>query len=172
MAADPGAGLLGSLELPAALNGRGGPIVPKSMDANIFALPAPGFSSSEESSSLSDPTTDHSSSSGLTRLGRPPGPVGWVVNGDAAGGLVAWVRRWNGLVDSEDEEAADCSAASFLRNGFLVSAWGEAVSACGEVTLGGVDTGGVVGRVEEGIGALRGGDLSVSSSWLIVGVLA
>jgi len=90
-APDPGAGLLGSLPapLPVALNGRGGPIVPKSIDANIFALPAPGFSSSEESSSLSDPATDHSSSSGLTRLIRPPGPVGWVVNGDAADGLVA-----------------------------------------------------------------------------------
>lgn len=68
-----GAGLLGFDATPAADNGRGGPIVPKRMEARWRALPAPGPSSSDESSSLSEPTTDQSSSSGRTRDVRPVG---------------------------------------------------------------------------------------------------
>lgn len=58
--------------IPAAERGRGGPMVPKRIDARWRAPPAPGPSSSDESSSLSESTTDQSSSSGRTREGRLP----------------------------------------------------------------------------------------------------
>jgi hypothetical protein len=69
-----GAGLVGVEPgpVPAAERGRGGPMVPKRIDARWRALPAPGPSSSDESSSLSEPTTDQSSSSGRKRDGRLP----------------------------------------------------------------------------------------------------
>lgn len=54
-------------------NGLGGAIVPKSMDASCFALPPVGFSAlSSSSDDEVESTTDHSSSSGLTREGRLP----------------------------------------------------------------------------------------------------
>jgi hypothetical protein len=79
----PTAGLVGidPVPVPAAESGRGGPIVPKRIEARWRALPAPGPSSSEESSSLSEPTTDHSSSSGRARETLPP--VGWPTRGSA-----------------------------------------------------------------------------------------
>jgi hypothetical protein len=64
-------GLKASL-LSAAERGLGGAIVPNNMEASCRALPAPGPSSSSEESSLSEPTTDHSSSSGRTRDGLTP----------------------------------------------------------------------------------------------------
>jgi hypothetical protein len=97
-------------------------MVPKRMDARWRAFPAPGPSSSEESSSLSEPTTDQSSSSGRTREVRP---IGWVWIGSGARALSCCWGRKNGLLvatpaDEEAESPPDC-VTSFL-NGFLVSA--------------------------------------------------
>ncbi len=58
--------------------GRGGAMVPKSMEASCFALPPVGTASSSSSSS-EESTTDHSSSSGRAREGRFP--VGVEVSG-------------------------------------------------------------------------------------------
>ena len=55
-----------------AERGRGGAMVPKSMDANCFALPPVGFSGPSSSSEDSDSAADHSSSSGLIRVARLP----------------------------------------------------------------------------------------------------
>jgi len=76
----PIAGLDGAEFPPAAERGRGGAMVPKRIEAKCLAPPAIGLSSSEESSSLSEPTTDQSSSSGRTRDGRAP--VGWDTGSD------------------------------------------------------------------------------------------
>lgn len=60
--------------------GRGGAIVPKSMEASCFALPPVGlFVSPSSSEDEVESTTDHSSSSGRTRDGRLP--VGVEVRG-------------------------------------------------------------------------------------------
>ena len=60
--------------------GRGGAIVPNSMDASCFALPPVGLSASPSSSEEEvESTTDQSSSSGRTREGRLP--VGVEVSG-------------------------------------------------------------------------------------------
>ena len=82
-----GAGLLGlSADFLSSIadSGRGGAIVPNSIDASCFALPPVGLS---VSSSLSEDdvesTTDHSSSSGLIREGRVP--VGVEVMGGGSG---------------------------------------------------------------------------------------
>jgi hypothetical protein len=76
----PIAGLDGAEFPPAAERGRGGAMVPKRIEAKCLAPPAIGPSSSEDSSSLSEPTTDQSSSSGRTREGRAP--VGWDTDSD------------------------------------------------------------------------------------------
>lgn len=52
--------------------GRGGPIVPKRMDARCLAVPPEGRSDSSSDESSLESTTDHSSSSGRTREGRCP----------------------------------------------------------------------------------------------------
>jgi hypothetical protein len=164
----PIAGLVGvePVPVPVADKGRGGPIVPKSMDARWRAFPAPGPSSSDESSSLSEPTTDHSSSSGRAR---ERGPVGWEISGSAfifseeVGG-----RRWKGFVDTAVFAAGDETTgsadggASFLKNGLFVS-----FSDCGLVTgrlvlIAGLGTGGT----ETGIGGGGGLTSLRSSSWL------
>ena len=157
--------------VPAADRGRGGPIVPKRMDARWRAFPAPGPSSSEESSSLSESTTDHSSSSGRTR---ERGPVGWVMSDSdfVASGEVGG-RRWKGFVEIPelaDGDATTGSAdggASFLKNGFFVS-----ISDCGLVTGSKVFTAGLgIGGIATGIGGGGGLTSLRSSSWLLcVGV--
>lgn len=55
-----------------AERGRGGPIVPKRMDARCLAVPPEGRSDSSSDESSLESTTDHSSSSGRTREGRCP----------------------------------------------------------------------------------------------------
>ena len=63
-------------------SGRGGAIVPNSIDASCFALPPVGLlASSSSSEDEVESTTDHSSSSGRTREGRLP--VGVDVRGGA-----------------------------------------------------------------------------------------
>ena len=66
-------GLSADLLSSIADNGRGGAVVPNSIDASCLALPPVGLSAS---SSLSEDevesTTDHSSSSGRIREGRLP----------------------------------------------------------------------------------------------------
>ena len=78
-----GAGLVGlSVDFLSSIadRGRGGAIVPKSMEASCFALPPVGlFVSSSSSEDEVESTTDHSSSSGRTRDGRLP--VGVEVRG-------------------------------------------------------------------------------------------
>ena len=65
-------GVEGDCLLSAAERGRGGPMVPNSMDTRCLADPPTGASSSsEEESPLEESTTDHSSSSGRRRE-RPP----------------------------------------------------------------------------------------------------
>lgn len=116
-----------------AERGRGGAMVPNSIEANWRAFPAPGPSSSDESS-RSEPTTDHSSSSGRTREGLAPVGLAWTGSGALA---VAW--RWNGFVSCAggDETGSDVTGApvpgtvgwpKFLKKGLRV-----AVSACGEL---------------------------------------
>lgn len=122
----------------AADRGRGGAMVPKSIEANWRAFPAPGPSSSSEESSRSEPTTDHSSSSGRTREGLAP--VGLAAC-TGAGALAAWTggRRWNGFVscvggDTTGGEVVGAPVPGtvgwpkFLKKGLRV-----AVSACGEL---------------------------------------
>lgn len=66
----------------AAERGRGGAMVPNSIEASWRAFPAPGPSSSSDESSRSEPTTDHSSSSGRTREGLAPvGLAAWTGSG-------------------------------------------------------------------------------------------
>lgn len=156
----PIAGLVGVLPIPVPVadKGRGGPIVPKRMDARWRALPAPGPSSSDESSSLSESTTDHSSSSGRTR---ERGPVGWLMSGAAfvASGEVGG-RRWKGFVETAefaDGEATAGSAdggACFLKKGLLVSCADFGLVTGREVFTAGLGTGGTA----TGIGG--GGGLS------------
>lgn len=70
----------------AAERGRGGAMVPNSIEASWRAFPAPGPSSSSDESSWSEPTTDHSSSSGRTREGLAPvGLAAWTGSGALAG---------------------------------------------------------------------------------------
>jgi hypothetical protein len=68
----------------AAERGRGGAMVPNSIEASWRAFPAPGPSSSSDESSRSEPTTDHSSSSGRTREGLAPVWLAWIGSGDLA----------------------------------------------------------------------------------------
>ena len=108
-----GPGLEGlSIDLLSSIadKGRGGAMLPKSIDANCLALPPVGFSGPSSSSDEEvESTTDHSSSSGRTREGR------WPVGVEARGGgcgcdLVAsccWARRWKGFVDSVGGEVTD-----------------------------------------------------------------
>ena len=144
----PTAGLAGVELLPVADEGRGGPMVPKRMDARWRALPAPGPSSSEESSSLSEPTTDHSSSSGRARETRPEGCD---ASGSAALGA-SWVtgRRWKGLLDTAagvpEVEDVSLAWASFFKKGFFVS-----------VSGGGLATGRLEFRAGVGIGGTKVG---------------
>ena len=141
--------------------------MPKRIDANWRALPAPGCSSSEESSSLSEPTTDHSSSSGRTREVRP---VGWFWRGAAAAGDSVDGRRWKGFVDcAADGEAAAEPAWASLRKGFLVSA-SEAGEVMGRVVfVAALGTGGTT----VGTGGGGGETSFLSNSWLLtVGVEA
>ena len=66
-----------------AERGRGGAIVPNSIDASCLALPPVGLSGPSSSSEDEvESTTDHSSSSGLARDTRPP--VGVEVRGGKA----------------------------------------------------------------------------------------
>lgn len=140
--------------LSLAESGRGGAMVPKSMEANWRALPAPGPSSSSEESSLSEPTTDHSSSSGRTREGLAP--VGWgcIGSGDLADCICG--RRWNGFVDTSVCAAGDETEKlavpggwfKFLKKGLRVS-----VSACGDPIFETVWEGAVEGVAGLSIGA-------------------
>lgn len=126
----------------AAERGRGGAMVPNSIEASWRALPAPGPSSSSDESSRSEPTTDHSSSSGRTREGLEPVGVVWTGSGALAAG-----RRWNGFVSCAaggdttggDATGGDVTGAPapgtvgwpmFLKKGLRVS-----VVACGELRL-------------------------------------
>jgi hypothetical protein len=135
-------------------------MVPNRMEARWRAFPAPGPSSSEESSSLSEPTTDHSSSSGRARETRPP--VGWPIKGSALGASVVEVGggRWKGLLDCAGGVPAVLLLAwRFLKNGFFVS-----------VSEGGLVTGRLVLTAGDGIGGTKagtgggGGDTSLRSS--------
>ena len=108
-----------------AERGRGGAIVPKSMDASCLADPPVGTASSSSSSDESsvESTTDHSSSSGRARDGRDP--VGVAVKTGSDWDFEAfscWVRRWKGLfetsplgdvIDEVDWEGATAACASF-----------------------------------------------------------
>lgn len=137
-------GLLSSI----AESGRGGPIVPKRIEANWAALVPPGLSSSESSSSssLSEPQP---SSSGRFR---DMGPVG----ADTAVALASWVMRWKGLVETSgwtggaggagaagaagvlwvEDASEDCE--SILRYGLRlsVSAGGDTAAAADGVVFG------------------------------------
>ena len=74
-------------------------MVPKRIDASCLALPPTGRSSSSSVVSLSESTTDQSSSSGRTRDGRVP--VGVLVSSGATDlAFSCCVRRWKGLVDT------------------------------------------------------------------------
>lgn len=94
-------GVVGDFLSSMAERGRGGAMVPKSMDASCFALPPVGrpFSSSESEESSVESTTDHSSSSGRTRDRRDPVGVDERCGRDLET-LSCWVRRWKGLVDT------------------------------------------------------------------------
>lgn len=80
-------------------------MVPKRMEASCLALPAPvgALDSESDSSSLSEPAADHSSSSGLRR---DCGPVKEGMSGLATS---CCAMRWKGLVDGKLSEgvAAD-----------------------------------------------------------------
>lgn len=94
--------LEGDLLSSMALRGRGGPMVPNRMLASCFALPAPvRSSSSDDESSLSEPSTDQLSSSGRARDLRSRGPV--TGNGDLELSccccFCCCARRWKGFVD-------------------------------------------------------------------------
>lgn len=171
----PIAGLVGVLAVPvpAADRGRGGPIVPKRMDARWRALPAPGPSSSDESSSLSESTTDHSSSSGRAR---ERGPVGWLTIGVAfvASGELGGILR-KGFVETAEFAEGDATedsvdgGAIFLKKGLLVSCSDFGLVTGREVLTAGLGTGGTA------TGTGGGGGLTSfrSSSWLpCVGVEA
>ena len=81
-----GLGVLGDFFSSMADRGRGGPMVPNSIEANCFALPPVGRSSSSSEESFESSTTDHSSSSGRTRDGRAP-----VGEKDGAGTDLVWL---------------------------------------------------------------------------------
>lgn len=84
--AGPG-GLIGlSIDFLSSMaeSGRGGAMVPNSIDASRLALPPVGFSGPSSSSDEEvESATDHSSSSGRTREGRVP--VGVAVRGGGSG---------------------------------------------------------------------------------------
>lgn len=153
----------------AAERGRGGAMVPNSIEASWRAFPAPGPSSSSEESSRSEPTTDHSSSSGRTREGLAPVGLGWTGSGALAAACCGG-RRWNGLVSCAggDATGGDVTTApppgtigwpKFLKKGLRV-----AVSAYGELmfeVLAAAD-GGEVAVIIGGAGA--GGDTCFSAA--------
>jgi len=146
------AGLLGPEPCPAAERGRAGPILPNSIAARALAPRALGPSSSDESSSLSDPAADQSSSSKRRRDGLVP--VGWATGCSALG--TSWLEavRRNGLLETAGWEGASAACgANFLKNGFFVS--GSAGVTGMAVLTAGVETGGT----KEGTGG-GGGDIS------------
>lgn len=85
--------------------GRGGPIVPKRIEASCFALPPVGLSSSSDSSS-EDSTTDQSSSSfGAARV-----RAGAAAGSGRAVLFCSVVMRWNGFVDCPSAGCGDVMA--------------------------------------------------------------
>lgn len=81
--------------LSMAESGRGGAMVPKRIEASCLALPAPvgALDSESDSSSLSEPAADHSSSSGRRR------DCGPVKEGESGLAASCWAILWKGLVE-------------------------------------------------------------------------
>jgi hypothetical protein len=161
-----------------ALRGRGGAMVPKSMEASWRVLgperPTSSSSSSEESS---DPTTDHSSSSRRARLGLIPERSVGGIDSDV---LMDLVLRWKGFVETSVDDggevisggidASSCDLTIF-RNGFLVSVPEELFGIGGAAggLMGIEDSWGIGGG---GGGATIGGETaSLDNSWLVLGVV-
>lgn len=131
-----GAGEAGFESVPM---GRGGPMVPKRMEASCFALPPVGAESSSSSSLSDDSTTDQSSSSeeGLRdrRLEAGPGSGRVVFAAPSEGVVMAWKGLVSRLLASgeatEGVPAADGGWFMLFQNGFFDSA-------CGDWTAGGL----------------------------------
>lgn len=115
-----------SCPVAVALNGRGGPMLPKSMLASCFAEPPVGASGPSSSDEDAESTTDQSSSSGRTRSCRP---VSCCVSGAATlelgaalvdrvgaedGAVPACVIRWKGFMFAPAPGEASGTAAGVV----------------------------------------------------------